>query len=126
MHRYLDLFLILIAAPILALVGVPVVGYGVGAAAWIMLRGLGHAVDRRALATRQLSQLVALRMGYRFTRVALLVLAVVLAQKWIGPHDGLAALLVIAFGFTVQLGESILYRGEPHLRDRAPRAGCWE
>lgn len=118
MLRYLDVILMLAAAPIMVLVGVPAAGYGVGVGAWIVLRGLGSVIDRYPLTLGEVVQLVALRVGYRFTRVALLVFAIVLAQKIARPHGGLAALLVIVFGLTVQLGAAVIHRGE-----QGPRVG---
>jgi hypothetical protein len=61
-------------------------------------------------------------VGDRFTRVALLVLAVVGVARLVGRADAIAALVVIVFGFTVELGEAIVDRPKPRLRDRAPRA----
>ncbi len=43
---YLDIVLLVVAAPIMLLIGVPAVGYLVGAGAWIVLRALGVAIER--------------------------------------------------------------------------------
>jgi hypothetical protein len=110
---YADVVLVLLAAPILLLVGVPALGYGIGAAAWILLRGLGLAVDRHAGASSEMSQQLALRVGYRFARVLLLVTATVVSIKVSGRSDGLTALLVISVAFTVQLC-SVLYARRGH------------
>jgi hypothetical protein len=126
MLRYLDAVLIVISAPVPVLVGVPAAGYGVGAATWIAPRGLGRVVNRHALAIGELSRLMTLRVGYRLVRVALLVLAVVRAEKWVRKHDGVAALLVIVSGFTTELGRSIAHDGVPLPRDRALRSGGGE
>ena len=42
---YLDVVLLVVAAPIMLLIGVPAVGYLVGAGVWIALRAVG-VVDR--------------------------------------------------------------------------------
>jgi hypothetical protein len=107
MLRYIDVVVISLAAPILLLAGAPSAGYAIGAATWIALRLLGDAVNRAAFAVNDLSSLVALRVGYRFVRVTALVLAVVVTEKSLGKHDGLTALLVSVFAFTLQLGVSI-------------------
>lgn len=122
MLRYGDLILIVLAAPILLLTGAPAIGYGIGGATWIALRLLGRAVEHHASAARDLSELVALSVGYRFARVLLLVLAVVLAEKMVGKHDGLAALLAIVGGFTVQLCWSIAHHLGSRPRTRAANA----
>lgn len=124
MFRYIDIALILFAAPILLLTGAPAAGYGIGAATWIALRLLERGVDRHALAERELSQVVAFRLGYRFTRVALLALSAVLVEKWVGRRDGLTALLVILFAFTIQLGWSIAHHLSPLPGARTARSAA--
>jgi hypothetical protein len=126
MLRYRDAVLIAIGGTIPVPVGVPPAGYGVSAARWIAPRGLGRVVDRHALAIGEPSRRMALRVGYRLVRVALLVLAVVRAETWTRKHDGVAALLVIVFGFTTELGRSIAHDGVPLARDRALRSGGGE
>jgi hypothetical protein len=114
---YIDVVLVLFSAPLLFLIGVPALGYGIGAAAWILLRGLGRAVDRDAGARANVVQQLALRVGYRLVRVLLLVTATVLALKGAGKSDGLTALLVITFAFTVQL-IWLLFEGRGHREHR--------
>ena len=101
---YIDVALVAAAAPALLPAGVPAFGYAIGAVSWIALRGLGVAVDRYAQASSRasLAQQLSLRLGYRPARVLVLVSAVILAMRP-GRDDGLTALLVITFSFTVQL-----------------------
>jgi hypothetical protein len=120
--RNFDVVMVMGAAPIAVLAGVPATGYGIGAVTWILLRGFGGAVDRRALAGGDLGQLVALRIAYRLIRVALLVLAVVVAEQAVGKPNGLAALAVIVSAFTVQLVWSIA----GHERAQRPAPGVTE
>lgn len=108
--RYIDVVLVVIVAPILLLIGVPAVGYAVGAGAWILLRAGGVAVDRRASALGEVSKELTVRLFYVIGRVLLLALAIILVRRSAGKHDGLTALLVIVFAFTVQLIISILTR----------------
>jgi hypothetical protein len=108
--RYIDVVLVLVAAPILLLIGVPAVGYGVGAGAWIALRAVGVAVERGASASGAAGRGITLRLSYMLTRIFLLALAVILVRRGAGRDDGLTALLVIVFAFTVQLGTSPLTR----------------
>jgi len=53
---------------------------------------------------------VALRLGYLLGRLFVLAIAVILVRNASGRNDGLTALLVIVFAFTVQLILSFLYR----------------
>ena len=107
--RYIDVVLVVVAAPILLLIGVPAVGYGVGAAAWIVLRLVGVGVER-ACEGRTGSAAITLRLSYMLARLFLLALAVILVRQSAGKDDGLTALLVIVFAFTAQLATSALNR----------------
>jgi hypothetical protein len=99
---YVDVVLVVLGAPLLLLVGVPALGYAIGAASWIILRAVGVAVDRHARAGAHVLQHLSLRIGFRLVRVLALVAAAVLAAR-AGRADGLAALLAITLAFTVQL-----------------------
>jgi len=108
--QYLDVLLVLVAAPIMVLIGVAGLGYGVGAGAWLLLRAVGVGVERAAGATTDARQQISLRMGYMLGRLFLLALAVVVARTSGNKNDGLAALVVIVVAFTVQLATSALTR----------------
>jgi hypothetical protein len=108
--RYIDLVVIALAAPILLLIGVPAVGYGVGAGAWLALRVVGVVVDRYLRQAGDARREISLRLGYLLARIFLLALTVVLVRRGAGRDDGLTALLVIVFAFTVQLIISFIER----------------
>jgi len=108
--RYIDVVLIVAAAPILLLIGVPANGYLIGTGAWIVLRGLGVAVERYAAATGEMGRQVTVRLGYLIGRLFALALTVVLVRKGLGRDPGLTALLVIVFAFTMQLLASVATR----------------
>jgi hypothetical protein len=108
-----DVLVVLAAAPVLLLIGMPAAGYLIGAATWILLRVLGLAVDRRATSLSHVVQQASLRFAYRMVRVVLLALAAILASKAGGRDDGLAALLVIIIAFTIQLTVAIFERSGP-------------
>lgn len=102
LRPYIDAVLVVLAAPLLLLVGVPALGYAIGAASWIVLRVVGVAVDRHARAGANVLEQVSLRIAYRLVRVLALVGAAVFALK-AGRANGLTALLVITVAFTLQL-----------------------
>jgi hypothetical protein len=106
---YLDVVLVVLAAPIMLLIGVSAVGYGIGGGAWLVLRAIGVAVERAAGGSELRSQ-VSLRLGYMLGRLFLLALAIVLARSAGGRDGGLAALAVIVAAFTIQLAVSALNR----------------
>jgi hypothetical protein len=108
--RYADVVLIVLAAPLVLLMGVPASGYAIAAGAWIVLRGLGAGVESLAAGSSQPQREIGLRMGYLLGRLFLLALTVILVRKGDGRDAGLTALCVIVFAFTVELVLSAAYR----------------
>jgi hypothetical protein len=109
--RYLDVVLVVVAAPILLLIGVSATGYVVGGSSWIVLRAIGLGVERYATAVKsQPSREIAVRLVYLLGRLFALALVVILVRKGDGRSAGLTALLVIVFAFTVQLAISAMTR----------------
>jgi len=100
--RFFDVVLVVAAAPIMLLIGVPAFGYLIGAGAWIGLRAVGVAADRSAEATRDAGRQITIRMSFMLSRLFLLALAVILARRT-SQNDGLTALVVIGFAFTMSL-----------------------
>jgi hypothetical protein len=107
---YLDVVILVVAAPIMLLIGVPAVGYLVGAGAWILLRAVGVLVERAITALDDPRREVTLRLAYLMGRLFLLAIAVIVVRNGSGRDDGLTALLVIVFAFTTQLVLSFLSR----------------
>jgi hypothetical protein len=110
MLQYLDVAVVVLAAPIALLIGVPAAGYCIAAGAWIALRALGVAVERVAGASGELRTQVSLRLGYMLGRLFALALVIILVRQDVGRDDGLAALVVIVAAFTIQLAVSALTR----------------
>lgn len=117
-----DVVLVLLAAPLLLAVDTPAIGYAFGATAWIAVSGFGLAVDRHAGASADLTQQLALRVGYRFVRVLLLTAATVLALKVGANRDAVTTLLVITASYTLRLSISVLTRAVLPGSSRASRA----
>jgi hypothetical protein len=100
--RWLDIVVLVIALPVFVAVGAPLVGYAVGAGAWLVGRTL-HAVAerraRRALADGNrrgaVGAMAAVTLG-RVWLIALAVLLVGLAER----EAGLAAAVLSAALFT--------------------------
>jgi hypothetical protein len=107
---YLDVVVLVVAAPIMLLIGVPAVGYLVGAGAWIALRAVGVAVEHAARAASDPRRETSLRLAYLLGRLFLLAIAVILVRNGSGRNDALTALLVIVFAFTTQLVITFLSR----------------
>ncbi len=107
--RYFDVVLLVVAAPIMLLIGVPAAGYLIAAGAWIVLRAVGEAIERAVARVDTRSQ-ISLRMAYMLGRLFTLALTVILVRQGDGRDAGLSALIVIVFAFTVQLATSALSR----------------
>jgi hypothetical protein len=101
--RYFDVVLIVVAAPIMLLIGVPAAGYLIGAGAWILLRVIGVVADQMALGSPDTSTQIAVRMSFMLGRLFLLSMAVI-AARGVSRNDGLTALVVIVFAFTMNFG----------------------
>jgi ABC-type transporter Mla maintaining outer membrane lipid asymmetry permease subunit MlaE len=108
--RYFDVALLVVAAPILLLIGVSPAGYGIGAGAWIALRAVGIGVERYARTVKEVGQSTGVRLGYMLGRLFALAIAVVLVRKGYGQGAGLACLAVVVAAFTVQLAISPMTR----------------
>ena len=104
--RYFDVALLIVAAPIMLLIGVPASGYLIGAGAWILLRAIGVGVEHAAVSVPEASQQIGLRLAYMLGRLFLLALAVIVARQASGRDAGLTALAVVVVAFTVQLAIS--------------------
>jgi hypothetical protein len=107
--RFFDVVLVVVAAPIMLLIGVPALGYLVGAGAWIALRAVGVVAERMVQAAPDASRQITIRMAFMFARLFLLALAVIVARQN-SQHDGLTALVVIVVAFTIALGASAANR----------------
>jgi hypothetical protein len=110
LFRWLDVVLVVLAAPFVLLTGLPVLGYAVGAAGWILNRVIGVLVERRAGAQEDIRRAVGLNLGALIARswlVGLTILAVGLAGE---REDGLTAAILILAAFTLYFVSSLLLR----------------
>jgi hypothetical protein len=100
-RKYLDVFVVVIAAiPALAL-GAPVFGYLVGAAGWFLQRAI-QVADRRYTANVDDSiKRAGIGLFEAFGRIWLLAGAIILAAVAGGHKDGLTATLVIFAAYSV-------------------------
>lgn len=108
--RYLDVVLVVLAAPFVVLLGLPVLGYVVGAVVWIAQRALGVAVERHARSRDDVRAAIGLNVGTLLVRawlVALTILAVGLAGE---REDGLMAAVLLLVVFTVYFATSLALR----------------
>ncbi|MGH2968206.1 MAG: hypothetical protein ACRDK0_03955 [Solirubrobacteraceae bacterium] len=110
LFRWLDVVLVVLAAPFVVLTGLPVLGYVAGAAVWIANRAIGTLVERRATAQEDVRKAVGLNLGALIARswlVGLTILAVGLAGE---REDGLTAAILLLAAFTLYFVTSLLLR----------------
>jgi hypothetical protein len=108
--RYLDVLLVVLAAPFVLLAGLPVLGYVAGAAAWIVQRFVGAAIESRARRAGDIRAAIGLGVGASLGRawfVGLSILAVGLAGE---REDGLMAAVLVLAAFTVYFVSALLLR----------------
>lgn len=108
--RYIDIVLLVVAAPIMLLIGVSAAGYLAGSAAWIVLRVAGAGAERLAEGSPDAGRAIGIRLAFMLGRLFLLALTVILVRQASGQGAGLAALAVVVFAFTVALGLSAAFR----------------
>jgi hypothetical protein len=104
--RYADLVVLALALPVFLLADLPLLGYAAAAAAWLAQRWLQGWADRRVagdLAAGERRAAIGVKAWSTLGRVWL-VAAAVLAVGLLGEReDGLAAAVLAAALFTVQL-----------------------
>ena len=108
--RYIDIFLVVVTAPVVCLLGAPVLGTLVGAAAWVLQRLAALYLQARARRTENIRAAVGLNLAGALGRawlVALTILAVGLAGS---RKDGLAAAILILAAFTIYFATSLAVR----------------
>jgi hypothetical protein len=106
--RYLDVVLVVAAFPFVALAGLPLLGYAVGAVAWLLQRAAGVALERQAAKTTEIRRQIGLNLGGTLARAWIVggaILAVGLAGE---REDGLTAAVLVFVAFTVYFALSLI------------------
>ena len=104
--RYLDVLLVVLAAPFVLLMGGPVLGYVVGAVAWIATRVLGVLIENKARGRSAKAQ-VGLNFGALMGRAWILGITILVVGLAGEREDGLMAALLALVAFTVYLATTL-------------------
>lgn len=99
--RYLDVVVVVIAAAPALVLGAPVLGYVVGAGAWIVQRVIQASEYRLTAWIADARRAVGARLFGSFGRIWLLAGAIVLAGVAGARADGLTAALVIFCAYSI-------------------------
>jgi hypothetical protein len=108
--RYLDVVLVVLAAPFIVLMGAPVLGYVAGGVAWIAGRVIGVALERWARANKDPRGQVAVGFAVLMGRAWVLGLTILLVGIEGKRQDGLMAALLALVAFTVYFTTTLLIR----------------
>jgi hypothetical protein len=108
-----------LAAPFVVLLGAPVLGYAVGAGAWILQRIAGVAIERRAAAADDVKTSLGLNMASLVIRAWLMGLTILAVGLIAEREDGLTAGITVLVAFTVYFATSLILRP---LERKSPRA----
>lgn len=109
--RYLDVSVVVAAAPVVVLAKLPVLGYLIAAIAWLLTRYGVESAHRRARRSGNVGRQTALMLAAMMGRVFAIVAAVLIARFAGGTDDGIAAAAVVLAAFTVQLLVTFALRG---------------
>jgi hypothetical protein len=107
--RHLDVILLVLAAPFVVLLGLPVLGYAVGAGVWILSRVLEAVLEHSARGA-DVRRAIGVKVGSMVGRVWLIgigILAVGLAAE---REDGFTAALVCLAAYTIHLATTMILR----------------
>jgi hypothetical protein len=108
--RYLDVLIVVLAAPFVVLMGAPVLGYVAGGTAWIVSRLGGVWVERWARAHKDARGQVGIGFAVLMGRAWLLGLTILLVGLEGEREDGLMAALLALVAFTVYFATTLLLR----------------
>lgn len=107
--RYLDVVLIVLAAPFVVLLDLPLLGYAVGAIAWILSRVLEAALERSAEKS-DVRRAIGVKVGSMIGRTWLIGIAILAVGLAAEREDGFTAALVCLAAYTVHLATSLILR----------------
>jgi hypothetical protein len=108
--RYLDVWLIVLATPFVLALGAPVLGYVVGAVAWIVQRFAAVAIERRAARAGDVKTALGLNMASLVIRAWLIGLTILAVGLIAEREDGLTAGITVLAAFTVYFATSLILR----------------
>jgi hypothetical protein len=117
--RYLDIAIIVLAAPFVVLTGLPVLGYAVGGGVWTAQRLISARLEAVLRAQSDIRRSVGIGLALSLARAWVVGLSI-LAVGLIGARaDGVAAAVLALVAFTVYFVISLIIRP---LERNAPRS----
>jgi hypothetical protein len=108
--RYLDIVLVVLAAPFVVLLDAPVLGYAVGGGAWIAQRVAAVVIERKATRADNVKMALGLNMASLVIRAWLIGLTILAVGLIAEREDGLTAGITVLAAFTVYFATSLIIR----------------
>jgi hypothetical protein len=105
--RWIDVILVVAAAPFVLLMGAPVTGYVAAALGWVATRVAGHLIERRAQRTENPRTAVGLMLFGGLGRAWAMGLIIVVVGVAGERQDGLTAAVLAFVAFSVYLAARI-------------------
>ena len=105
--RYLDVALIVLAAPFVVLMGGPVLGYAVAGGVWIASRFIAAGIERSARNSKSPKAQVGINFGVFMGRAWIMGIAILVVGLAGDREDGLMAALLALVAFTVYLATTL-------------------
>ena len=107
--RYLDVVVVVLAAPFVLFTGLPVLGYVVGAMLWILGRVIEAVLDARARRA-DVRAAVGLRFASMLGRTWLIGLGILAVGLAAEREDGFTAAIVCLVAYTIHLATALILR----------------
>jgi len=107
--RYLDVVLLVLAAPFVVLLDLPVLGYAVGAGVWILARVVEAALEHSARRS-DVRRAIGVKVGSMIGRVWLVGIGILAVGLAADREDGFTAAVVCLAAYTVHLATALLLR----------------
>jgi hypothetical protein len=107
--RYLDVVLLVLAAPFVVLLDLPVLGYAVGAGVWIVQRVLEAALEQTARRS-EMRTAIGVKVGSMVARTWLIGIAILAVGLAADREDGFTAAIVCIVAYTVHLATTLILR----------------
>jgi hypothetical protein len=108
--RFLDIGLVVLALPFVAVAGLPMLGYAVGAGAWIVQRVAGEIVERRAKQSPDPRTAIGLSLASIIARAWVVGLAIVAVGTAGSREDGAMAAAIILAAFSIYFAMNVVLR----------------
>ena len=108
--RYLDVVILVLAAPFVVLLGAPVLGYAVATAAWIVQRVAAAAIEGAAARRKDYKAVLGLTMTSLVIRAWLIGLTILAVGLLAEREDGLTAGITVLVAFTVYFATALILR----------------